>query len=165
MVEDFALAGWPDHPVVSLALRGELPPDDSPLSARTADVRRWLRDADAYPGLFGAPPFPVIELDYADASDALVRVRPAGVHARTLLDRFDAALVRWASYVVGLPSREAGPIDSPGTMRSAASKRELVARFEGIDVWRAPARDALVNVLARFHAEVAPLERVEIGLP
>jgi hypothetical protein len=165
MVEDLALAGWPEHPVLSVGIRGELAPDDSPLSARTADVRRWLRDAEAYPGFAGPPPFPLVELDYADAKDALVRVRPAGIHARTVLDRFDTTLLRWASYLVGLPSREAGPIGSSGTMRSAASKRELVARFEDFDVFRAPARDALLAVLTRFHAEVAPLDRVEIGLP
>ncbi len=165
VVEDFALAGWPDHPVVSIALRGSLSLDDSPLSVRTADVRRWLRDADAYPGLFGAPPFSVVDLDCEGGRDAVVRVRPAGVAARPLLDAFDLTLVRWASYLVGLPSRAAGPIGSSGLFRSAASRREIVARFEDFDVWREPARSALLNVIARFHHEVAPLERVEVGLP
>jgi hypothetical protein len=165
MVEDFALAAWSDHPVVALGLRGSLPLDASPLSARTADVRRWLLDADAYPGDPPTPPFPLKETRDPDATSAMVRLRPDGARATDVLEPFELLMVRWSSYLAGLPSREAQPIGSSGFFRSAASRRELVARVEEIDVRPAPARAALVALLTRFHEDVAPLAHAEIRLP
>lgn len=161
--EHLAASGHP-HPLRTLSIVGRLPTDGSPLSVRENLLAAWLEDPNAYPGAWKDPGFRVVTKSIPRG--ATVRVALAGGRMDDVAAELEETFSAWQSAVLTYPSlggRGRGVMDPHGSF--ARTRSELYAKVSLFDHAREPARAALVNALARFHATVAPLASVEIATP
>lgn len=161
--EHLAASGHP-HPVRTLSIVGSLPTDGSPLSVREDRLASWLDEPGAYPGVWKDPGFRVVTRSIPRG--ATVRVALAGGRMDDVAAELEETFSAWQNAVLTYPSlqgRGRGVMDPHGSF--ARTRTELFAKVALFDHAREPARAALVNALARFHATVAPLASVEIAMP
>lgn len=161
--EQLAASGRP-HALRTLSIVGSLPTDGSPLSVREDLLATWLEDPDVYPGAWSEPGFPVVTKSIPRG--AMVRVALAGGRMDDVASELEATFSAWQNAVLSYPSlqgRGRGVMAPHGSF--ARTRTELYAKLSLFDHAREPARAALVNALARFHAMVAPLSSVEIATP
>jgi hypothetical protein len=165
-VEQLRSSGGLLQPVTSMALWGSLPPDAGPLSVTESDVRAWLRDPDAYVDSWPSPGFPVRSREVASGATLRVELadeitRPIAEALRTLgvawVNVTSEYVAEWGAHAVITPAWKLLPSFGMG-------RRELSARYPEFPRRRAPARAAIVNMLARFHRTVAPIVEAEVGL-
>lgn len=161
--DHLAASGHP-HALLSLSIVGSLPVDRSPLSVREDLLARWLDDPNAYPAAFREPGFRVVLKSVPRG--ATVRVRLAGGRMDDVAPELEETFSAWQSAVLTYPNaRQNGRGVMAPHASFARSRTELFAKVSLFDHAREPARAALVNALARFHAEIAPLAAVEVAMP
>lgn len=167
IVEALRLSGGLDNPTQTMSIRGSLPLDDTELSAREAEVKAWLDDPDAYVGEWPDPGFPIKEREIPGAS---LRVRLGkSLNAQTE-DLLKGVCLQWLAATHDYMNEYGEPIlDEPDRLarllpKFGATKRELRAYCEEFTRTRGPSRAMLVNMLARYHAQVLPIESAEIAL-
>jgi hypothetical protein len=163
VVKRFALLGNVSNPVLSMRITGSLPLDTSPLSVSEAQVLPWLEDPRAWPAVWSAPPFEVVDHDIAGGVWLrLLFTDPTSVDTYRA---FTSLLYSWCSEVAYHPPAEEG--GDPGVMQVmpqlARNHTTLSARYREFRYLGGPARDLIINMLVRFHHEVCPVSRVELG--
>jgi hypothetical protein len=162
-VEHLAASGHP-HPVRQISIVGTLPPDGSPLSVRERQLAAWFDDAYAYPEAWPDPGFVVTTRSIPRG--ATMRVKLASGEMDAVAPALEETFSAWQCAVLTYPNAKRdgrGVMDPHGSF--ARTRTELFAKVGLFDHVRRPARAALVNALARFHATVAPLASVEIEMP
>ena len=164
MVEELRRAGM-NQPVVRMRIAGSLPLDGGPLSAREGDVRAWLDDPRAYLDAWPSPGFPLHRVPRNhDATLRIELARPIDPPLRMALEDLS---VKWLNVIRNYESRYGGEvIFNPHRMLPSfgQGKAEFRAYFPELPYTREPASAALVNLLARFHAQVARVAVAELGL-
>lgn len=162
LVESLRRAG-DEHDVTSMTIHGELPLDDSPLSARDAHVRAWLASPTEYPGAWSELPFRVRDREVTRG--ARVRARLAQGASAETLEAFESTMMSWSLAILDYADRRH---DGRGTMdrdpRIGRTRVEVAANFAEFTYDPVPAWASLLNVLCGFHARVAKIQEVEIGL-
>ena len=163
IVEHLAASAHPNR-VTSISVFGTLPTDVTPLSCREPQVMAWLDDADAYPRAFPNPPFQVT-LKHIPRG-ATMKVTVAGGRLEEVAPALEETFSAWQTAVLTYPTlgKKGRGVSAPHAS-FARTRTELFAKLSLFDHTRAPARDALVNALMRFHATVAPIASVEIATP
>lgn len=163
IVEHLAASAHP-HRVSSISVFGSLPTDVTPLSCREPQVMAWLDDADAYPRAFPNPPFRVTMKHIPRG--ATLRVTVAGGRLDEVAPQLEETFSAWQTAVLTYPTlaKRGRGVSAPHAT-FARTRTELFAKLALFDHVRDPARQALVNALARFHETVAPLASVEIATP
>lgn len=163
IAEHLAASGSP-HPLRALSIVGGLPTDGSSLSVREGTLAAWLDDPRAYPGKWRDPGFRVVTRSVPRG--AAVRVALAGGRMDDVARELEETLSAWQSAVLTYPSlRGQGRGLMAPHFAFARTRTALYGKLSLFDHAREPARAALVNALARFHAVVAPLSIVEIATP
>ncbi|KYF77670.1 hypothetical protein BE20_09080 [Sorangium cellulosum] len=161
MVEELRYAGA-GHPVTSMEIAGSLPLDDTALSVREDDVKRWLDDPGAYLEEWPNPGFPIVER----GRWAMFRLRLDAQITGELRRKLDLVALGWleavSSYLWATGEYEAGNIDRC-MPRCGSSKDEFSAAYRDFYFSPVPARARLVNALSRFHHTVAPIALAEIS--
>lgn len=166
MVEHLRHSGGGFFPVTSMSITGSLPTDRSELSVTEEEVKRWLRDPEAYIDAWPEPGFPVTPREVS--SGAAIRVTLADEITPELSDALRTALIAWVNvtseYVADTGehirvgnSWEMLPVFGMG-------RHELRARYRQFPRRKGPSRDALVNMIARFHRTTAKVEELSVGL-
>lgn len=163
IVEHLAASAHP-HRVTSISIFGSLPTDATPLSVREPQVVAWLADAEAYPRAFPNPPFRVTMKHIPRG--ATLKVMVAGGRLEEVAPALEEAFSAWQTAVLTYPTlaKQGRGFAAPHAT-FARTRTELFAKLALFDHTREPARNALVNALARFHATVAPIAAVEIATP
>jgi hypothetical protein len=148
----------------SLSITGALPLDQSPLSVRTPDVLAWLGPLRAHQGAF-TPPF-AVRPRYVSGTDRFVRAVLEDATNNDMLLAFDDAMLVFSGYLFtcGAPG---GMGRARVVLPAAAGRggRILAARWDDIACEQPAARDVLVNIMGAFHDRVAPIARLDVGLP
>lgn len=149
----------------SARIKGSLPLDDSPLSVREATVIRWLDDPQAFMKAWADPGFPV-KMTEGTTRAARTRVRFKGAVDKKLVDKLELALGIWQVTIDNYPSLDLSRRGhAQAIAHTARTKSEVVCTHAEFDYAREPAQAVLVNMLAYFHAKVAPIAEAEITLP
>ncbi|MFO0740573.1 MAG: hypothetical protein U0270_32050 [Labilithrix sp.] len=163
IVEQLAATAHP-HRVTAISIVGSLPTDVTPLSVREPQVSAWLDDADAYPRAFPAPPFRVTTKHVPRG--ATLKVTVAGGRLEEVAAPLEETFSAWQTAILTYPTlaKKGRGVAAPHAT-FARTRTELFAKLALFDHVREPARDQLINALARFHATVAPLAAVEIATP
>lgn len=129
------------------------------------DVARWSGPPQTYLPRFD-PPFAVhMARQESGGADGFVRLVLEGGTSRDSLLAFDSMLLTWAGHLMTF----GGPAGEPEgrTQLVAPSGRgdqTMSARYTRLRVRRPPAVDLLVNYASRYHANVAPLARLDVGM-
>jgi len=163
IVEEMRRAGM-DRPIRAMAIAGSLPLNDSAASVTEAQVRAWIADPTAYLEAWPQPGFPV-SLAEADPG-ALVRVELAGPISPPLRLELERISVLWINAVRNYPSRLGGDVSMIDVGKVlpvfAQTRKEFRARYQEHQFLREPSQALMVNLLQRFHEQVAPIASVEI---
>jgi hypothetical protein len=161
VVEELRAAGL-RYPVTSMQIQGSIPLDDTELSVREADVRRWLDDPKAYLEQWPDPGFPLVNA----GRWAMFRVRLAQPITPDLRRKLDLLALGWlndvSTYVWDTGECEAGVIDR-SMPRCGSGKVEFSAAYRDFYFSINPSRARLVNALSRFHTTIAPIDVAEIA--
>lgn len=157
MVERLRTAGY-SQPLKSLRIVGSLPPDRTALSAREADVRKWLDDAKAYPDAWPEPGFP---LTLARAKGSAVSIQLAvarPIHAKRA-DLLKQLVIVWKNVVSSYVDDEGSPapLHAEWFPKFEITRTDFRAEFTRFDHARIASRNVLIGLLRRFHLEQAPI--------
>lgn len=167
IVEALRLSGGLDNPTQVMSIRGSLPLDATELSVGETEVKAWLDDPLVYVGEWPEPGFPIREREILGASLRIVLGKDLNAQTE---DQLRGVCLQWLAATYNYVNEYGEPIlDEPDRIarllpKFGATKRELRAFFEEFTRIRAPSRAMIVNMLARFHALVLPIEEVEIAL-
>lgn len=167
IVEALRLSGGLENPTQAMSIRGSLPLDDTELSARETDVKAWLEDPLAYVGEWIDPGFPIKQRESPNAG---LRIRLGKNLNAATEDELKGVCLQWLAATLNYMNEFGEPIlDEPDRLarllpKFGATKRELRAFYEEFTRSRVPSRAVIVNMLARFHAQVLPIEEVELAL-
>jgi len=149
----------------SVAITGSLPLDDSPLSVREAQVKKWLDDPHAFMTAWPDPGFP-LKTKAAAASAATIRVKLKDAVDKKLVDKFELALSMWRNAANMYPNLKlSGFGKAQASPRTTKTKSEIVSTYDEFDFLREPSQAVLINMLSYFHAKVSPIVEAEITLP
>ncbi len=162
LIESLRRAG-DEHDVTALTIDGSLKLDDGPLSVREPQVQRWLASPTEYPGAWGEIPFRVRDREVTRG--ARVRARLAEGASVEILEAFESTMMSWSLAILDYADRRH---DGRGTMdrdpRIGRTRSEVAANFAELTYDPVAAYASLINLLCGFHARVAKIEEVEIGL-
>jgi len=149
--------------VTSMSIVGSLPLDGGPYCVTDREVRAWLDDANAYPGTWHSPGFPIVERSIMRG--AAMKLAMGGDLDHDVLLRFHDTVSIWNLAIENTlsPSHD-GQGAGDATPRVVRSQTELCARYDVFEFDRVPAKATLINMLSRFHSEVAPIEEAEIAI-
>lgn len=163
MVEHLVAAGLP-HATELVSIVGALPLDRSPRSVRSPETVAALRAPLARAGATAAPGFAIERRAVARGFAIKARLRTEVTSA--IARAFAEAISAWQGAVLTYPNLAlAGRGFMDPQLVTGRTRAELHARATLFDHAPAPACDALINVMARFHAQIAPIELLEIGAP
>lgn len=163
IVEQLVAAGLP-HETELVSIVGERPLDRTPKSARSPEVIAALRAPLRRVGAFANRGFTVERRPVARGMSVRARLRTEVT--KEIAAAFAEALSAWQGAVLTYPNLAlAGRGFMDPQLVFGRTRAELMARATLFDLAPAPAADALINVMARFHAAVAELESLEIGMP
>ncbi len=149
--------------VTKMSLFGSLALDDTDMSVSEGRVVRWLDDPTAYPKQWPELPFKLVEREvHRGAGVRLVLGQPTDhdtmlAFTRTI-ELFNQAIIKFVNTsldAVGL---------TDATPRISRSANELTAGYDAFDFVHGPARATLLNMLVRFHEQVAPVREAHIAL-
>lgn len=166
-IESVRFVGGIDNLIVAMHVSGSLPLVPGAPCAREADVRAWLDDPDAYPRAWPSPGFKVIA---GKAMGALIRIRLGVRVDATIEEHLRSVVFHWlyatntyvSSHAEWMPNE---PRHLSRLMpKFARARNEFRVTIEQFTRRPGPARALLVNMLARFHATVAPVGEAEIAL-
>lgn len=162
--ERYALA-FGERAITSLDVLGSRPLDDTDASVRDEDVRRWLRDPDAFAGRYRQLAFPVSERRVRSGLSVQLRMgakvtRKAEGALRKWLDSFE--LLASSFPPIEIDGGRAVASLHPAIQRSSS---DLSFRYPFFDARLRPATDVLVNALHCFSAKVLPIREVVLGAP
>lgn len=163
IVEHLRGLGGMNNKILSMRIRGSLPLDDSPLSVREADVRRWIEDGSTYLGRF--PKVPFAFKDKRAPKGASVRVSLDGEVTKEIYEAFEMYVAVYGASLTDYAAQNGkgmGMIDVFAKLGKA--KTELSARWAQFTHVRGPSTDLAANMLTRFHDKVAPIREVELAL-
>lgn len=164
IVPSFGTIGAPGK-TTFLRITGSLPLDDSPLSVREAAVIRWLDDRESFMKAWPDLGFPVKTKEGASRA-ATVRVRFCQAVTKKLVEKLELTIAIWVMAIGHYPSLDFSHRGrGQGVTQTAKTKSEVVCTYPAFDYAREPAQAVLVNMLACFHAKVAPIAEAEITLP
>ncbi len=164
-IEKLRFAGGPGSATTGMSFMGQLPPDRTPASVDTYEMLRWL-DGPRYPGITSNPGFPITT---AESAAACWMVSVGGLNA-ALAAALEEIAFDWRSLVAEYVSDENTPVridaEHPHLQlpHSGWSKVEFRARYESFRHAAQPSYAMLINLLARFHATVAPIDACEVRL-
>ncbi|WP_437961324.1 hypothetical protein WME76_17915 [Sorangium sp. So ce119] len=165
-VDQLALCGA-GKPVTSLTFRGSVPLDGSPLSITDRQVRAMLTDPTAYVDAWPAPGFPVRDGDRgADDVEATLRLEMGSRITSPVRARLEDLAIGWINVVHRYADNHGRYVtfNPQKTLpRFGQSKTEFRAYYPEFRWASGPARAAMINMLTRFHHEVAPIAAAEIG--
>ncbi|MCK6589157.1 MAG: hypothetical protein HUU21_05560 [Polyangiaceae bacterium] len=167
IVESLRLCGGVDNPAIAMSIRGSLPLDDTELSVREAEVKAWLEEPLAYVGEWPDPGFPIKQ---RMSPGAALRIRLGkNLNAETE-DELKGVCIQWLAATYNYVNEFGEPIlDEPDRLarlmpKFGATRRELRAYYEEFTRIPGPSRAVIVNMLARYHAQVLPITDVELAL-
>jgi hypothetical protein len=149
----------------SVSITGSLSLDDSPLSVREATVIRWLDDSRAFMKAWPDVGFPVKTKEGTKRA-ATTRLRFKGTVDKKLVEKVELAVGMWRGAINMYPNLALTGFGSGHAgAKVAKTKSEVVCTYEAFDFVREPSLAVLINMLAYFHARVAPIAEAEITLP
>lgn len=158
-----ALAGAP-IPARKVGIVGAQRADNYRASVSEAHVAAWLRDVVTYPGRWPALPFELRE-DVIPGGCAL-RVRFDGEASPDVVERLDEVVGLWGVLTVGCPSLARDGLGARSFLDRLGVARAEYSRFiEEFNYAQEIAGSILVNMLARFHHDVAPIAWVDLRMP
>ncbi len=164
-VEELRRAGM-EQPITAMRIAGALPPDRSPLSVTEHEVRAWLDDPTAYLEAWPTPGFPVTFTETNEG--ALLRIELGERITPALRLELERVCVLWINSMRNCAAELGGDVSLIDVGKVlpvfAQTKVELRARYGEFLYLRAPAQAMIVNLLQRFHDEVAPLAALEVVL-
>jgi hypothetical protein len=151
-------------PVRTLAIIGARRGDQEQRPVTAAQVATWLHDATTHPGAWPALPFELCEA--VVPRGCALRVRFEDEASEDVWERLNEVLASWALLSVGCPSLARDGLGSRSLADALGVNRREYSRF--IQDW-GYAQDftsaLLVNMLARFHHDVAPIARLDLRMP
>lgn len=151
------------HLLTAMSIRGALPVDETPLSVTTRQMLAWLDDPSVYPGPWHHIPFAFATKTIPRG--AALRAEVAADIDEAIFEQFQMTMICASNAVADYPAQNGdglGVIDTVPKM--GRGKRELFARWPVFTHVRPPTIHMFTNMLIRFHADVAPLTRVELDL-
>jgi hypothetical protein len=163
VVEVLAIAAAPVA-TVAIGIAGVLRPDESALSVHTAQLLAWCAEPTAYPARWPALPFEVHEETIPRG--AALRVAFGDDAGPDQVEILGERLAVWGFLTTTCPSLARDSIGGRTFIdRLGVTLREYSRFVEEFDLAQEVAAAPLFNLLARFHAEVVPISRVDLRMP
>lgn len=151
-------------PAASLSVVGSLGANGSKASLREREVLAWSAELVNHPATWPDLPFGV-RRDTAPRGFGL-RVAFAGEPGGAAIERLNEVCALWAAVTATYPSLARDGIGGRTPLdRVAISRREYSRFVEEMDFDQTCVASPLLNMLARFHHEVAGIESVELRTP
>lgn len=163
VVEILAIAASPVA-TAAIGIAGTLPWDGSALSVHTEQLLAWCADPAGYPARSPALPFEVREETIPRG--CALRVGFAGDVGPDDVEALNERLGLWGFLTTTCPSLARDSVGGRTYIdRLGVNRREYSRFIEVFDLAQEVAAAPLLNMLARFHADVAPIARVDLRMP
>jgi hypothetical protein len=165
LVEDLRLVARENTRVTFMSIQGSEPMDLTDMSVNERSVNAWLDDPAAYPARWPKPGFPIKENLEQTGKGAAFRLDVDGGVSPEIRRALDTLSSNYMNALFPYLSANGAPSSLRHIIPICASAKTEYRAVIPIFPWvREPALDLLVNLLARFHHDVAPIVEAEIWM-
>jgi hypothetical protein len=162
IVEHFATIGGMVS-VVRMAIEGSLAADESASTVTTAKVKKWLSDPTEFVDAWPEPPFEIKETKAKKtAAVRVVLASPITPAQKTELDALRQAFD--GEHIFYRTSKDE-LANIWGDVKTAYQGAEMKFGYDKFQVAAGPPRNAMINLVTRFHERVAKVAALELALP
>jgi hypothetical protein len=149
--------------VVKMEIEGSLAADKTESTVTTAIVKKWLADPTAFVDAWPEPGFEIKESKAKKA--AAVRVVLAATISADQKTELDALREAFDREHMLYRTAKDELANIYGDVKTAYQGAEMKFGYDKFQAAGGPPRNALINLVARFHEKVAKVSMLELSLP
>jgi tetratricopeptide (TPR) repeat protein len=163
LIEELARASNKAYAARSLTIEGALPPDGSEMSVTTPQMLKWLEQPEVYPGRWPNLPFELVERTWK--KHPLLKLTAAGPVTEQAAHELEQRLETVKFFGFELPATSHKDKGWHDEVKLERKGNLLTVGLPKFSYDSRPFSALIVNMLVRYHAEVAALVRVEMAFP